>query len=120
MQVNAVGITLPDLDERVADGFAAGVEHPAADVGDLAHAGRDPVVDDQQVVVGVEREMVRIIRSLGLRRRPGQRLGKGAGGGEEGGGEAGVPEEGAPGLERKQEVHGTESTPIRKGIKPPS
>ena len=73
-----MAVDLPDLDEGVADRVAPGVEDPAAQVGDLADGRRDAVVDDQQVVVGVERQLVGIERPLGLGRRPDQLVGEDA------------------------------------------
>ena len=51
-------------------------------------AGVSAVVDDEQIVVGIERQLIGIKRAFGLRRRERERFGKGAGRGEEGGGEA--------------------------------
>src|SRR3712207_7970807 len=54
VQVDAAVVALPDLDDRVADRVALGVEDPAGQVGDLPDGRRDAVVEDQQVVVRVE------------------------------------------------------------------
>ena len=83
VQVDALGVALPDLDQGVADRVALGVEDPAGQVGDLADGRGDAVVDDEQVVVGVERELVRVERPLGLGRGAGQLLGEQPAGGEQ-------------------------------------
>ena len=46
---------------------------------DLANRGRDVVVDDDQVVIRIERQMIGIERPLGLRRRERERFGEAAG-----------------------------------------
>ena len=84
LEVGAVAVALPDLDDGVADRVALGVEDPAAQVRDLADRRGDRVVDDQQVVVGVERELGRVVRPLVLVRGAGQLLGEGASGREGG------------------------------------
>src|SRR5262245_15218621 len=43
---------------------------------DRPHSGRDGVVDDKQVIVRIERHLVRIERPLGLTRRLNQFLGE--------------------------------------------
>ena len=55
VDVGAVDVGLPDLDERVANGRAVLGEQPAGEMRDLADGRRQPVVDDQEIVVGVER-----------------------------------------------------------------
>ena len=76
MQVRPVVVALPDFDERVADRRALHVEDLAREVGDGADGGGDRVVDDDQVVVGVERQLVGVERPLGLIGRLRQRLGE--------------------------------------------
>ena len=71
VEVDAVGVALPDLDDGVADRVALGVEDAAGQVRDLADGRRDGVVDDDQVVVGVERQLVGVERPLGLARASG-------------------------------------------------
>ena len=65
MEVGAKVINLPDFDERVAKWRAGGVENLPAQMGDNADRGRDRIVDDQKVIVGVQRKMVGIERPLG-------------------------------------------------------
>src|SRR5262249_23735515 len=56
VQVDAVAVDLPDLNDEIVESGAAGREHPAGEVGDFADGGRGRVADDDQVVVGVERQ----------------------------------------------------------------
>ena len=79
MQIGPVIVHLPDLDQSVADRVSAGVQNLTAQVGYLAHGWRDGVVDDEQIVVGVERQMVGIKRPFRLPRRTHELFGKGAG-----------------------------------------
>ena len=72
VDVGAVVVDLPDLDQGVPDRVALGVENTAEKMGHFAHGRSDRVVDDQEVVVGVERELVGIERPLSLRGRPHQ------------------------------------------------
>src|SRR5262249_48621489 len=50
--------------------------NPTAQVGDFADGGREGIVDDDQVVVGVQRQLVGVERSLGLPRSADQLLGE--------------------------------------------
>ena len=77
-------------------GLPDGVEDAAGEVRDLTDGRRDAVVDDQQIVVGIERQLVGIKRPFRLGRRQGECLGERAAGGPEcGKGEAGSGEGGA-------------------------
>src|SRR6476646_3987276 len=58
--VGAVVVRLPDLDEGAADGRAVLIEHAAAHPGDGSDCGRDGVVDDDQIVVEIERQFIGI------------------------------------------------------------
>src|SRR5689334_19629120 len=62
VKISPAVVTLPDFDERIAYRVAARVEDPPAQPGDFAHSGCNRVVQDEQVVVGVERQFVRIER----------------------------------------------------------
>src|SRR5271157_559225 len=84
-EVRPVAVALPDLDDRVADRVALGIEDLAAEVRDFAHSGSDGIVDDEQVVVGVEGELGRVERALLNARGTFQLLGEGASGRERGG-----------------------------------
>ena len=90
VDVGPVVVDLPDLDQGVPHRVALGVEDAAGQVGHLADGRRDAVVDDEQVVVGVERELVRIKRPLGLPGRAHQLVGEQAAG-REGGRAQGQP-----------------------------
>ena len=72
LEVRAVLVALPDLNDRIAERFSPGVEEPATEVRDLADGGGDRVVDFQQVVVGVERKFLRKERPLVGGGGPGQ------------------------------------------------
>src|SRR5439155_18236008 len=62
VQINAVVVHLPDLDECVADGLSFGVQDTSFEVGDLTDGGVECVVDNDVVVVGVEREVIGVGR----------------------------------------------------------
>jgi hypothetical protein len=83
-------------DEGVADGVALGVEDTPAEVRHLADGRRDGVVDDQQVVVGVQRQLVGVERPLGLLRGAHQFVGEGARRGQEDAAGCGQPAQEAP------------------------
>ena len=83
VQVNAIGVAPPDFDEGIANRISPGIKNPPAHPRDLAHGGRKSIVDHEQVVVRVERQMVGIGRTFSGRWSPPQRLRKGAGSGEE-------------------------------------
>src|SRR5215472_8217338 len=85
LEVGAVPVALPDLDDGVAERVPLGVEEPAAEVRDLADGGGDRVVDDQKVVVGVQRELPGEVGTLVRGRGSSQLLGEGTPGREAGG-----------------------------------
>src|SRR5688572_18115374 len=66
MQVRSVVIALPDFDGRIANRLAPRVEDTAGEMRNLADGGRDPVVDDEQIIVRVERQLIGIERPFGL------------------------------------------------------
>ena len=76
MQVHAVGVALPDLDQGVLDRVALRVQDLAREVRDLADAGVMPSLMIEQVVVGVERQLVRVERPFGLVGGAGEFLGE--------------------------------------------
>src|SRR5207237_4099982 len=76
VDVHSPVVYLPDLDNCVRDRAARGVEDLAAQVGNFANRGRDRVVDDEQVIISVERQLVRVERALGQSGRPGELFGK--------------------------------------------
>ena len=75
------------------------VEDAAAEPGDLADRGRHAVVHDDEVVVGIERELIRVERPHGLLRRARQSLGEGSRDGEHRRAEGHLAEEITAGLE---------------------
>lgn len=89
VEVGAVGIGLPDFDEGVANGVALDVPDGAGEVSDFADGGGDGVVNEDEVVVGIEGEFVGVERAFGLAGGEGEGFGEGARGGEEGGGAEG-------------------------------
>src|SRR5579872_3994963 len=76
VDVRPFAIHLPDLHDRVPDRMPARVENAAAEVRDLAHGRGDMVVDDDQVVIRIERKPIRIERSLRLPRCAHELLGE--------------------------------------------
>lgn len=68
LQVSAVLIALPDLDHRIPQRLTTRVKNPAAEVRDFPHSRRDAVVDDQQVVIGVDWKFGGVERSFVGRR----------------------------------------------------
>src|ERR1051326_7177180 len=85
VQVHALGIALPDLDERVLHGIAFFVQDQTGQVRDVTDRRSDALVDNEEIVVGVERQLVGVERSFRLSRSadPLQLVGGGAGDGEE-------------------------------------
>ena len=57
-------VDLPDLDERIAHRLTRSRQHPPGEVSNVSDGWRNAVVDDQEIVVGVERQDIRIERSF--------------------------------------------------------
>jgi hypothetical protein len=76
MEINTAVIALPDFDECVLDRIAVGIQKPSTQVGDLADRRRKAVVDDDQIVIGIERQMIRIKRAFRLPRGADQFFGE--------------------------------------------
>src|SRR5262249_2487196 len=76
VQIHRVDVALPDLDHRVPNRLTAYRQHPAGKVRDFAYGRRDGVVDDDQVVIGVERQLVRVERPFGHPGSAGKLFGK--------------------------------------------
>ena len=76
MVVDALGIALPDLDQRAVDRLAVEVEHPPLQMQHRAHGARLLAADLDEVVVHVGGKGRRIERPLGLLRRGDQAGGK--------------------------------------------
>ncbi len=83
VEIAAIAIDLPDFDQCAADRVALGVEYFAGKVRHFADGGGDVVVDDEQIVVGVEGEFVGVERPLSLARGECEGFGEGTGGVEE-------------------------------------
>ncbi len=64
------------LQARCAARLATSVEDATAEMRDLADRRSDVIIDDDQVIVGVERQLVGIKAALGLRRCAGQFIGE--------------------------------------------
>lgn len=93
VEVGAGAVALPDLDESIADRLSAFVENPAGNPGDFADCGSEAVIDDEEVVIGIEGKFVGIERAFGLGRSASEFFGEEAGGGGERGEESGVAQE---------------------------
>ena len=76
MQVGPAVVALPDFHERIAHRVALRIEDAPAHVSNLADCGSDRVIDDDEIVIRIERQMVRVKRPLRLRRRARELLGK--------------------------------------------
>ena len=74
-EIDAVPVALPDFDEDVSHRLSACGEDAAGKVGHFAHGGRDVVVDDEEIVIGVKRQLGGIKRSLRDARCAGQFVG---------------------------------------------
>ena len=74
VDIDPLAVHLPDFHEGVAHRLAVFVENAPAQVRDLANGRGNRVVDDDQVVVGVERQPIRVERPFGPRRCRGEFL----------------------------------------------
>jgi len=99
VDVRAVVVGLPNLNEGIAHGFTFFVEDPPAEPSDHANGRGDPVVNDDQVVVGIERKFVRVERPFGLLRGPREGFGKSTRHGEQRRPEGNLAQEITTGLE---------------------
>ncbi len=64
VHLNPLAIDLPDFNGGVLDRLAAYAEHSAGKMRDLSDRGRRGIADDDQIVVFIERQLVRIVRGL--------------------------------------------------------
>src|SRR4051794_9688055 len=78
MQVHTAAVHLPDLDHGITERAATCRENATAQVCDLADGWCDRVVDDQQVIVGIEWQLIGVKGPFGKPRRSCQLLGEGA------------------------------------------
>ena len=76
LQISSVFVALPDFDHGVAQWVSAGIQDPPTQMGNRADCRCDPIIDDQQIVIGIQRQLVRKERSFGGCRSPGQFFGK--------------------------------------------
>ena len=74
--IHAFGITLPDFDQGVANRFPPAIQDAAAQPGHFPDAGIGLIIDDHQIVIGVQWQSVRIKRTFGLLGGSNQFLGK--------------------------------------------
>lgn len=65
MQINAIGITLPDFDLGVSDWVSLDIFHLARQMSYFTHGGGDGIVQNQQIVIRIQWESVRIERPFG-------------------------------------------------------
>src|SRR5580692_6889096 len=72
--VTALGVALPDFDNDVPHRLAAGGENATGEMRYLADGGRNVVVDHEQIIIGVERQLGWIKRSLSQTRCLGEFL----------------------------------------------
>jgi len=83
VEIDAMVVHLPDFHERVPYGVALRVEDAPAQVRDFADRRSDAVVDDDEVVVRIERPGGPIEWALGLSGRADKFVGKNAGHGKQ-------------------------------------
>src|SRR5258707_213113 len=57
-------VRAPNLDGAIADGLAVGVQQFAAQMGDRSDGGGDGIIDDDQIIVGVQRKFGRGEKAL--------------------------------------------------------
>ena len=73
-QIGSRAINLPNLNERVTDRLASGIENPSTQMGDLPNRWGDRIVHNDKIVVSVERELVGIEWPSGHLGRPAHQL----------------------------------------------
>ena len=67
VQVGPVVIGLPDFNDSVSDRFSIRTQDPPTQVSHFTHGWGEVVVQDQQIVVGVERQMIGVEGPFRLR-----------------------------------------------------
>jgi hypothetical protein len=72
VQITAVAIDLPNLDDDIPQRFAGEVEYATREMRYFTDRGRDRVVDNDEIIVGIERKLVGIERPFGLSWRGGE------------------------------------------------
>ena len=83
MEIDLIGIALPDLDHGILHRVAADVEDSADEMGDFAHSRGGAVVDDDEIVIGVEGELIGVEGPFGEGGCPHELFGEQSGGYEE-------------------------------------
>ena len=78
VQIHAVVIHLPDFHEGIADGITASIEDAPAQVCYFPDGWSNSVVNNDQIIVRIERQVIRIERPFGLARGAHQLFGEGA------------------------------------------
>jgi len=86
MEVYSLVVYLPDLDDGIVERLPLGVHHHAAEVAYGTYRGSDLVVDDEEIIVGIQGKVVGIEGPFHVVGRTGEGLCQGTGYGEEGGG----------------------------------
>ncbi len=66
VNVVPVAVGLPDFDDGIPDGAAGGALYRSAQVRDFTNGGSDLIVDENEIVVGIERKLIGVERPLGL------------------------------------------------------
>jgi len=83
VNVGSLVIHLPNFHAGIGNGIAFNIGDLAVEMSDRPDSRSGGIVDAEKVVVGVEREFIRIERSLGHGRSGDESLGQGTGCGEE-------------------------------------
>ena len=85
VDIRTLVVDLPDFHPSVGNRVALQIGHFAMKVSDRSNRRRDPIVDSQEIIVGIEWKLVGVERSFGHRRGGGESFSKGPGSGEKGG-----------------------------------
>ena len=64
LQIGRRAIDLPDFNHRISDWFSMKPKKSSAQMSYLAHSWSNRVTDNDEVIVSVQRELVRIERAL--------------------------------------------------------
>ena len=78
MEIDALVIYLPDLDHGVAERLSLGIRDDSAEVGDGPDRGCDTIIDDEEIIVGIEGKLVRVEWPLRVAGSAGEGLGEGS------------------------------------------
>src|SRR5512133_2443634 len=63
-EVGAFAVYLPKLDHRISDGVTSPLDESSAQMRDFAYGRRDRIVNNQQVIIRVERKSARVERTF--------------------------------------------------------